>query len=787
MRVVFHIISSGGGSGASRTTRYIAEREKDPTREGPGPRPLFSEDRDNLSYRSADRILDRLEGQPQKDDLLHISVSFQEEDFEKLGNNEQERQAGLRRVIRDGMRGMADELNVEWLTWVAGIHRNTENPHAHIVILNEATERYGFEERDFSRLRSSLLPHKQIVNGKEVIVPGKIGDRFIAALDKQQQRFRDQPTAQQQAREIMEEWGERVRGRSIDPNETQSQPTIQHQPTDDKRTRQFKTRPAQHLQNADYRTTEHSWNKYSAIRPSEDTEYRLALGRYLELSIRLAFAEAWHERATKHGDTYRFEVIDESLGEERKMSELDVHRRASARAQRLGSVDRVTREDAFEADLSRHRETLDQLMEAQEAKIASLGKDVSALKGSVYKVETGLSRRYDTPESRVIPIMDRDTLSKLQATAVRLNLPDRVLELEELRERLAREFRGVLRTDDDAALLNAQVNVARADYRARTTRLENFEASVHLTPYEVSGERWSLGALDKHLMRRREDAKVWPEKAQRLDFRSLARINYLSGPREQAAKDVEHFTFVRGEIVRQIEQRRQPLVNDRERANDLLEILEDALHREKSTRERNGLELPEPKYEQHHIRSLESSAEILRDANLLKEVHELERASPDADWEGRAVAREVMAGIAVEETKERLRHFVESHRFASLNLGEHRTGTLREVEARTVTDYAVRFFESQPQREHRHSITTAGKEHHAHLVADSQKAHDYHDSIREMATEARGHEPNFTDKERMNLEIYAERQSDETIRDQFLVLARGDAMSDREVAVSHER
>ena len=219
----------------------------------------------------------------------------------------------------------------------------------------------------------------------------------------------------------------------------------------------------------------------------------------------------------------------------------------------------------------------------------------------------------------------------------------------------------------------------------------------------------------------------------------------------------------------------------------MLEILEDAFHREKSTRERDGLEFPEPKYEPHHIRSLESSAEILRDTNLLKEVHELERASPDADWEGRAVAREIMAGIAVEETKERLQHFVESQRFASLNLGEHRTGTLREVEARTVTDYAVRFFESQPQREHRHSITTAAKEHHAHLVADFQKARDYHDSIREMATEARGHEPNFTDKERMALEIYAERQSDETIRDQFLVLARGNAMSDREVVVSHER
>ncbi len=103
MRVVFHIISTGGGGGASRTTRYIAERDKDPTREGPGPRPLFSEDRENLTYRKADRNANPVDGQPQKDDLIHLSVSFQEEDFEKLGGDEKERQARLREVIREGM------------------------------------------------------------------------------------------------------------------------------------------------------------------------------------------------------------------------------------------------------------------------------------------------------------------------------------------------------------------------------------------------------------------------------------------------------------------------------------------------------------------------------------------------------------------------------------------------------------------------------------------------------------------------------------------------------------
>ena len=97
MRVVFHIISTGGGGGASRATRYISERDKDPTREGPDARPLFSEDREGLTYRKADRILDPINGQPDKDDLTHVSVSFEEEDFDKLGDDEKERQETVSR------------------------------------------------------------------------------------------------------------------------------------------------------------------------------------------------------------------------------------------------------------------------------------------------------------------------------------------------------------------------------------------------------------------------------------------------------------------------------------------------------------------------------------------------------------------------------------------------------------------------------------------------------------------------------------------------------------------
>src|ERR1700716_3678257 len=122
MGVFFHILSTGGGSGGSRITRYIAERDKDLEREGPGSRRLFSDDQDNLSYNHADRILDPVQGRPEKNDLIHFSVMIETEEFDKLGANEHDKQERFREAVREAMKGMAAELNAEEITLVAGIH-----------------------------------------------------------------------------------------------------------------------------------------------------------------------------------------------------------------------------------------------------------------------------------------------------------------------------------------------------------------------------------------------------------------------------------------------------------------------------------------------------------------------------------------------------------------------------------------------------------------------------------------------------------------------------------------
>ncbi|HXM49977.1 MAG TPA: hypothetical protein VN956_19205 [Pyrinomonadaceae bacterium] len=789
MGVFFHILSTGSaGSGASRTTRYIAERDRDPTREGPGSRPLFSDDREDLSYHKADRILDPYDGRPDKDDLIHFSVMITEEDFDKLGKDEKEKQERFREMIREGMKGMAAELNVEELTWVAGIHRNSQNPHAHIVMKKDVIERGTDRPYRLGRIPRSLLPHRDTQDGKEVIVNGPIGDRFVAALEHQQQMLHVK--SQERAPELS-------------PAEKWEQLASKYQKSQEGRERgEYRGESLERAGQRNSRATSTSldrgqiaasWGKSEYISDEHSSDFRIALGNRLELEMRLAFAEVWQDRALRHGDTYRFEVVDQSTGEERKISDLDVRRRATARATRLNSRNHDSRNQAIDADLSQHSETLHQLAEARETKIAALGKDIGSLRSVLSKVEQRIVRAHEMPAERELtPLISRDTLSELQQQAIKLSLPEQASELERLRLALAREHSASTRTDCEAATLAAELNVSRADVMAKDVRLERFEASVHLARYEVAGDRWSLAELDKQIARRTEDTKIIPERAARLDLRSLARINYSPAGREAAVSDVEHLTYVRSEIVRQIEERRSPLRADRDVAREMLDLLENSYGSEQRSREHEGRAMPDPRYERVQVNSLESSAETLRDQTLLREVHEWEKVASKTDsainWEGRTVAREITSTLAVNETKERLQHFLESQRVASLHLGNHRTGTLREVEARTLTDYLVRAMETRDQRDHRQAVKLAAREHHGRLVSDFEKAQDYHEAARELAAESTGRVPLFTDKEKINLEIYAERQNDPAERDRFLQLALSESHSqEQDVAASRSR
>src|SRR5205823_12608569 len=116
--------------------------------------------------------------------------------------------------------------------------------------------------------------------------------------------------------------------------------------------------PSRSTASRDHKQIAASWNEQAQIPSDRFIDLRMALGRRLEFEMRLAFAEVWHDRAVRNGHTYRFEVVDQTTGEERRISDFDVRRRAAARAARASYADRAVRNEAIEADLTDHSVTL---------------------------------------------------------------------------------------------------------------------------------------------------------------------------------------------------------------------------------------------------------------------------------------------------------------------------------------------------------------------------------------------------------------------------------------------
>src|SRR5262249_29120832 len=152
----------------------------------------------------------------------------------------------------------------------------TENPHAHIVIRNQAIERGGIVEKEIGRLRTDLLPHKQMVNGKELLVPGRIGEKFVEALDRRLEPHRDHGRAQQAWEEVYQ------RAKSVGSSERVGTSSDTQRIREDKLTRQFKqSRVVTSKQSIDERLALGTWNPAMNVSPKEGVDYRIALGRHL--------------------------------------------------------------------------------------------------------------------------------------------------------------------------------------------------------------------------------------------------------------------------------------------------------------------------------------------------------------------------------------------------------------------------------------------------------------------------------------------------------------------------
>jgi hypothetical protein len=173
------------GAGASDLTRYVAKSKLDAAREGRKPRELFTQTADNFTHLTAREWLSITGGALEKRDVLHYVLSFEEgREYEVLGDDEDERKrqtvAFIRRAVAESLR----EIGIAEMRWVAGIHRNTDNPHVHLLLNKNALARATQDLVRLPKLPAPVIAHYgRAADGRREFSYGLLINSFAEQVD----------------------------------------------------------------------------------------------------------------------------------------------------------------------------------------------------------------------------------------------------------------------------------------------------------------------------------------------------------------------------------------------------------------------------------------------------------------------------------------------------------------------------------------------------------------------------------------------------------------------------
>lgn len=749
MRVIVAVKSQPGGSATSRVTRYISERDRDEQKEGREPRRLFSDKDDSLSYRQADRVLTG-SWTPQKDELLHLAVSFRGEDFAALGADEASRQRRLKETAREAMQETAEAADAKKLIWVAGIHRNTAHPHLHLVIHRDYLSRATGELKQLRRLPREMLPGREKgTDGQEQTKPGKISQSFENALDRAIARARLGAPARDE-----------------------------HKQT---------TAPVFALRGQD-----------------GDREDRLALGRALIAEDRIEWLTGMRAGAIGFGELRRYAVIDER-DSRRMLSTADLRRRAEAKANealwrnstraKLSPEERQrARQNQVESELTRHATTLERIEQARAAALSQINRRLlgaERVAAPLLAASGEIKAKYrEAGKELPTPIIARADLSRMQERAIAGGQVRKVRELERIRQALATENGAPARTPQEAGRLGARLLLAQSELALAQERAGRFEETKHW-------QRWAVSERETRKFSLAEVERAIGWESDQARFMGRTRIHWDDGKRERAAQRVREWTAYRQSILDQIEAKRAGLEAEVKEKAEMVATLFSIEAGERDRHQAQGREMPSPNPNKYELALLDAHAQQRRDPGLHRLVAQLEHGAgvrsggtlglSITERTARSSARQIIAEIDVRAAHSRLESFNERRTHLDVIVGD--SGT-RELTVKRLSDVAPK---NDLEKLFRPWLTSGGEArevaaaveaHGSRVAAEYERALQSRDALVELARQSErdfkfahpGKDlpaPAFTPGELNALEIHAAHERDPVLRERYERLYQG--------------
>ena len=171
-----NVIVKGNGTVLGSRVGYvsgskIADNERKPSRL------LFTGSEENLTRRTAEKMITGGNGRPRDGEMFEFFISPEKNTFQKLGQTKEEREKGFMTAVRAGMKEMFDELGIDSANYVAGIHQNTNHQHAHVLVLKHVIDVDG-NQKVLNNIPYGWLRRE---NGEN----SKLGEIFSRAFRKQ--------------------------------------------------------------------------------------------------------------------------------------------------------------------------------------------------------------------------------------------------------------------------------------------------------------------------------------------------------------------------------------------------------------------------------------------------------------------------------------------------------------------------------------------------------------------------------------------------------------------------
>ena len=716
-KVIVAIKPPSSSGGASGVTRYIAESKRIPEREGLGekePRPLFSATEDRLTYLEANEILAQPTGSlAEKEDIIHIVISPEKGQFEQLGETLEERREAFNEVIREAAKEIEKEVEFVELSWIAGIHLNTDIPHAHLAFSRDGWDRNTERARHIKHLPRTLLPHNiRNEDNEKIFVPGKIAQAVSNGIEKQRKLVLQKSIEKEllQKQELSAQSTDRqtpVHEDAIQPHpvsaETDYPPQVTQpdRPSLEIRDRTNKNIEVLELPNNDLTPDEshdltpppeipeqthsaedlpqtipfHSDDHRDTIpdlhelSPSEEElakppgvpdhlwRDRFILGRSMVARGEIERLEADLKSTREHGDKRRFRVFDATHGHTRPISAFDIQRRADAAA---GAAVRQAmtadpdqrhqiRQARYEMEIERHEKGI------HDHRII--------VAKTIHKIVTNLDAAY-RQHNELRPEVQRIQLNykhKSQPLPVPLLRPTEVSKLQDQavaarnpsRVHALETIREHLAGERGHHTRSDQ-EIARLDSQLLIARCEQAARNERALQFERNRHqtRWEIGGHKYSLTDL--DRRITEQENRSRFFGSPLKISTLHlrpSSRRQARLQVAELKDVREQVVTLINERRQELNAATKEAGRMTAILSEIHVKEQDRQLVRNRERQEKILTRSELNQLIDHSNVLADPAMLKQAFLLEaRFEERLSPSKQPTARERTARAAGRET-----------------------------------------------------------------------------------------------------------------------------------------